>query len=77
MKSHVVWASQVALMIKKPLDSAGAIRDEGLFHGLGRSSEGGHSIPLQYSYLGNPMDKRSLESYGTKCHKESDITEAT
>ena len=44
---------------------------------FGRSSEGGHSIPLQYSYLENPMDKRSLEGYGTKCHKESDVTEAT
>ena len=60
----------------KPLDGAGDIGDEGLIHGLGRSSGGGHSIPLQYSYLENPMDERSLEGYGTKSRKESDATGA-
>ena len=29
----------------------------GLILGLGRSPGGGHSNPLQYSYLENPMDR--------------------
>ena len=43
------WVSQVALVIKNPLASAGDIRDMGLIPGLGRSPRGGHdthfSIP--------------------------------
>ena len=31
--------------------------DVGLIHGLGRSSGGGHSNPLQYSCQENPLDK--------------------
>jgi len=45
-------------------------RDMGLIPKLGRSPEGGHGNPLQYSCLENPMD-RSLVGY-----KESDMTEA-
>ena len=32
-------------------------RDVGLIPGLGRSPGGGHSNPLQYSCLENPMDR--------------------
>ena len=31
--------------------------DSGLIPGLGRSPEGGHANPLQYSCLENPMDR--------------------
>ena len=31
--------------------------DTGLIPGLGRSSGGGNGNPLQYSCLGNPMDR--------------------
>ena len=31
--------------------------DMGLIPGLGRSPGGGHSNPLQYSFLENPMDR--------------------
>ena len=31
--------------------------DVGLIPGLGRSPRGGHGNPLQYSCLGNPMDR--------------------
>ena len=31
--------------------------DTGLIPGLGRSPEGGNDNPLQYSCLGNPMDR--------------------
>ena len=50
-------ASQVLLVIKQSLASAGDIRDVGLNPGWGRSPGGGHGNPLQYSCLENPMDR--------------------
>ena len=50
-------ASQVALVVKNPPANAGDIRDMGSIPRLGRSPKGGHSNPLQYSCLENPMDK--------------------
>ena len=44
-------------MVKKPSANAGDIGEAGLILGLGRYSEGGHSNPLQYSCLENPMDR--------------------
>ena len=43
--------------------------------GLGRSPEGGHGNPLQYS--GEFHGQRSLVGYSPWGHKESDTTEAT
>ena len=43
-------------MIKDLPTNAG---DTGLILGLGRSIGGGHGNPLQYSCLGNPMDRES------------------
>ena len=40
-------------------ESASNAGDLGLIHGLGGSSGGGHGNPLQYSYLGNSMDRGS------------------
>ena len=51
------WAFQVALVVKKPLANAGDIRDSSLISGSARSPGGGHSNPLQYSCLENPMDR--------------------
>ena len=51
------WASQVALVVKNPPANAG---DLGSFLGLGRSPGEGHSNPLQYSCLENPMDRGAL-----------------
>ena len=42
---------------KESACDAGDIRDLGLIHELGRCPGGGHSNPLQYSYLENPMDR--------------------
>ena len=39
--------------------NAGEIGDTGLILGLGRSSGEGNSNPLQYSCLGNSMDRRA------------------
>ena len=51
------WASQVALVVKSPPTSAGDIRNACSVPGLARSPGGGHGNPLQYSCLGNPMDR--------------------
>ena len=42
---------------KNPPANAGDIRDMGSIPGLGRSPEGGHANPLQYSCLENPKDR--------------------
>ena len=44
-------------MVKNLPASAGDIRDMGSIPRLGRSSEGGHGNPLQYSCLENPMNR--------------------
>ena len=41
-------------MVKNPPAHAG---DVGLIPGSGKSSGGGNDNPLQYSCLGNPMDR--------------------
>ena len=48
------WASPVAQMVKNPPAAAG---DAGSIPGSGRSPGGGHGSPLQYSCLGNPVDR--------------------
>ena len=55
---------------------AGDVRDEGSVPGSGRSPGEGHSNPLQYSCLENPME---IGAWWATVHKaiESDITEAT
>ena len=45
------------LLLKEPTCSAGASGDSGLITGLGRSPGGGHGNQLQYSCLGNPMER--------------------
>ena len=42
---------------KESTCNAGAVGDVGLNPGLGRSPGGGHGNPLQYSCLGNPIDR--------------------
>ena len=43
--------------------------------GLGRSPEGGHGSPLQYSCLENPHGQRSMAGYSPWGSTESDMTE--
>ena len=50
-------ASQVALLVKNRPANAGDIRNSDSIPGLGRSPGGGHSNPLQYSCLENPLDR--------------------
>ena len=63
-------------MIKNLPASAEDVRDLGSIPGLGRSPGGGHGNPLQYSCLGNPMDRGAWQA---TVHRiaELDMTEAT
>ena len=45
------------MLLKNPPANAGDTGDSGSIPGSGRSSGGGNSNPLQYSCLGNPMDR--------------------
>ena len=49
----------MALVVKNPLANARDVRDAGLTLGSGRSPGEGNGNPLQYSCLGNPMDRGS------------------
>ena len=44
-------------MVKNLPANAGDVRDVGSMPGSGRSPGGGHSNPLQYSCLENPMNR--------------------
>ena len=65
----------MALVVKNLHANAKDIRDKGSIPGSGRSPEGGHGNPLQYSCLENPMDTRSLAGYNPQGHKELDTPE--
>ena len=49
--------------------------DLGSTPGLGRSPGGGKGYPLQYSCLGNPMDRETWQATVHGVTKESDMTE--
>ena len=57
-------------VVKNPPANAG---DVGLIPGSGRSSGEGSGNPLQYSCLGNPMDRRSPAGYSPWSRKKSQI----
>ena len=64
-------ASQVA-KVKNPTANAG---DLGLIPGSGRYSGERNSNPLQYSYLGNPMDRGAWQTRVHGVAKESEMTQ--
>ena len=55
-------ASRVVLVVKDPPANAGDIRDAVSIPGLGRSPGEGNDNPLQYSCLGNPMDRETWQA---------------
>ena len=57
-----VRAAQVVLVVKNPRANARDIRDVGLIPGSGRSPGGRHDDPLQYSCLGNPLDRGAWQA---------------
>ena len=54
---ETILGFQVVLVVKNPPAEARDIRHAGRIPGSGRSPRGGHGNPLQYSCLGNPMDR--------------------
>ena len=49
-------------MVKNPPANAGDAGDEGSIPGSGRPSGGGNGNPLQYSCLGNPIDRGACQA---------------
>ena len=49
-------------MVKNPSAKTRDIRDTGSIPGSGRSPEGGHGNPLQYSCLENPTDRGAWQA---------------
>ena len=58
-------------VVKTPLANAG---DLGLILGLGRSVGGRNGKPLQYSCLGNPVDRETQQSTFNSAAKELGMT---
>ena len=48
--------------------------DAGLIPGSGKSPGGGNGNPLQYSYLGNPMDRGAWQAIVHVVTRELDLT---
>ena len=61
ISAHLYYSAgfQGGSLVKNPLASAG---DTGSIPGLGRSSGEGNGNPLQYSCLGNPMDRGAWQA---------------
>ena len=57
--------------VKIPPADAGEAEDMGSIPGSGRSSGGGNGDPLQYSCLGNPMDR---EAWRATVHGVTGVT---
>ena len=51
------------LVVKNSPANAGDVRDTGAILGLGRSPEGEHGNPLQYSCPGGSHKQKSLAGY--------------
>ena len=62
-------------MVKNPSAKSGDTGDTGLIPGSGRSPEVGNGNPLQYSCLGNPVDRGAQQAAVHGVAKESDRTE--
>ena len=56
------YISALVLVVKNPPANAEDVRDAGSIPGSGRSPEGGHGNPLQYSRLENPMDRGAWQA---------------
>ena len=69
------WASLVAQMVKKIYIYARQTGDTGSIPGSGRSPGEGHSNPLQYFCLENPMERGAWRATVHGVAKESDTTQ--
>ena len=64
-------------VVKNLPASAGATRGVGLSHGSGKPLGEGNGNPLQYSCLGNPMDRGAWRATVHGVAKESFMTKQT
>ena len=71
---HLKWKSGLPCWLSGK-ESAGQCRRRGLTPELGRSPGEGNGNPLQYSYLGNPMDRGAWKATAHEVTKESDMTQ--
>ena len=62
-------------MVKNPPDKAGDAENAGSIPGLGGSPGEGKGNPLQYSCLGNPMDREAWQATVHGVAKESDVAQ--
>ena len=62
-------------MVKNPTANTGDAKDVGLIPGSGRPPGVGNGKPLQYSCMGNPMDRGAWRATSPWGHKESDTSE--
>ena len=69
-----IWLSPLLRWLSSK-ESARNAGDAGLIPGLGRAPRGGNDSPLQYSCLGNPMDRGAWRAIVHGAAKESDTTE--
>ena len=61
-------------VVKNPPPNTGDARDMGSIHGLRRFPGAGNSNQIQYSCLGNPMNRRAWQDTVHGVTKESDMT---
>ena len=61
-------------VVKNPPANEGDTGDVGLIPGSGRSLGEGNGNPLQYSCLGNPMDRGAWRASAHDVAKELDMT---
>ena len=71
INSHVQMDFSCHSVGKESACNAG---DLGLIPGLGRSPGEGNGNPLQYSCLGNPVDRDAWQATIHRVPKESDMT---
>ena len=64
----------MALYVRNLLADVADVGDASLIPGSGRSPQGGNGNPLQYSCLGNLMDKGIWPATAHGMTKESDTT---
>ena len=60
--NFVIGASQMAKRLKKKKNLPANVGDTSLIPGSGKTPGEGNSKPLQYSCLGNPMDRGDWQS---------------
>ena len=59
---YLIWACQVAPVVRNPPANARGIREVGSISVLRRSPGGGNGNPLQYSCLENPTDRGAWQA---------------